>query len=137
MKGKSTPKLQEESIIRSENPIELFDKTLVNDTTERRSEPVDCAAFRRFGLFIRLDSTGAPTTLQVKVQFLNRWDGQWYTYKQGPFAALFWEDGDTATAIHEAFEGPCCGRAIRVTLTGAGTSAGVHFQTSVTLELRN
>lgn len=137
MKGKATPEVQEESIIRSHDPIQLFDRHRVNDTTERISEGVECGAFRKFGIFVFIDSTGAPTTIQVKVQFLNRWDGRWYTYKQGPFAALFWEDGDTASGISECFVGECLGRAIRVTLTGVGSDSTKYFDTSVTLELFN
>ena len=136
-KGSAVPEVMDESIIRSHDPIQLFDKHRVNDTVERISEAVVCNAFRKFGLFVHLDSTLAPTTLQVKVQFLNRWDGQWYTYKQGPFAALFWEDGDTGSGIYECFVGECLGRAIRVTLTGVGTSSTAIFDVSVTLDLFN
>jgi hypothetical protein len=134
-KGNPYPLVQESTIYRSHDPIQLFDKFLVVNTTEQISDSVECGAFRKFGIFVRLDSTGAPTTIQVKVQFLNRWDGEWYTYKQGPFAALFWEDGDTATAQKESFVGECFGRAIRVTLTGVGTTSIAYFAASITLEL--
>lgn len=137
MKGSQEPVVQECSAIRTKDVIQLFDKFLVVDTTEHPSEDVECAPFRKFGLYIFIDSTGSPTTLQVKVDFLSRWDDQWYTYKQGPFAALFWEDTDTASGIYEAFVGDVLGRAVRVTLTGVGTSAQAYFAVTATMDFWN
>jgi len=137
MKGSQEPTVQEESTIRTKDVIQLFDKHVVNSTTVRISEDVECAPFRKFGLYVAIDSTGAPTTLQVKVEFLNRWDGQWYHYKQGPFAALFWEDGDTAEGIYEAFVGDVLGRALRVTLTAVGPDSSKYFTTTISVDFWN
>ena len=137
MKGNQTPVIQEEVIFRPEDHLQLFDKLRVNDTVPRISNDVVCAPFRKFGLYVYIDSTGAPTTLQVEVQFLDEWSGQWYTYKQGLFAALFWEDGDTASGIYECFVGDVLGRAVRVKLTGVGTAAAAYFTTSIALDFWN
>jgi len=137
MKGIQFPKLQEEVLYRSEQQLQLFEEVIVNDTVARYSDPVLCAPFRKFGLYVYIDSTGAPTTLHVEVEFLDRWSGKWHTYKQGPFAALFWEDTDTADGIYECFVGDVLGRAVRVKLTGLGTEAKLYFTTSIGMDLWN
>ena len=136
-RGNQMPVEQESKIYRPKDVIQLIDKKAITDTTEFVSSDVECGAFRHFGLHVFIDSTGAPTTLQVKVQFLDRWSGRWYTYKQGPFAALFWEDGDTASGIAECFSGPCMGRAMRLTLTGVGTTSIAYFTASIAVEFWN
>ncbi len=137
MKGEQRPTLQEEVIYRPEDQLQLFDKERVNDTVPRVSPDVACAPFRKFGIYVYIDSTGAPTTLQVKVQFLDPHTGQWYDHKQGPFAALFWEDGDTASGIYECFVGDVLGRAMRVVLVGVDTAAGAYFTVSIAVDFWN
>lgn len=137
MKGSQAPTVQEESLIRTKDLIQLFDKERVNDTVERISDEVQCAPFRKFGLYVGIDSTSDPTTLQIKVQFLDRWSGQWYTYKQGPFAALFWEDTDVASLTNEAFVGDVLGRAMRVTLVSVGGESTKYFDVSVAVDFWN
>ncbi len=137
MKGVQTPTPQEEIIYRTEDMLQLHTKERVDSTVPRISDGVKCAPFRKFGLYVFIDSTGAPTTLQVEVQFLDRWSAQWYTHKQGPFAALFWEDGDTASGIWECFVGDVLGREMRVKLTGVGTTAAAYFDVSVAVDFWN
>lgn len=137
MRGDQYPELQDKVLYRNRETIQVFDRFDVINTTEQKSADVECGPYRHFGLFLFIDSTGTPTTLQVKVQFLDRWTGRWYTYKQGPFASLFWEDGDTASGIAECFRDQCLGRAIRITLTGVGTSGSAYFTVSAALEFWN
>ena len=136
-KGKQRPTLQEEVIYRPEQQLQLFENVIVDDTVPRYSDPVACAPFRKFGLYVHIDSTGAPTTLHVEVEFLDRLSGKWYTHKQGLFAALFWEDTDTASGIYECFVGDVLGRAMRVKLTGAGTEAKSIFTVSIAVDFWN
>lgn len=135
LKGDQVPTLQEEVIYRPKDLLQLFDKEVVNDTVARVSDAVECAPFRKFGIYVYIDSTSDPTTLQVEVEFLDRWTGRWYSYKQGPFAALFWEDGDTASGIYECFVGDVLGRAVRVKLTGVGTESAKYFTVSIGIDL--
>ena len=123
MKGDTTPTIQEESLIRTKDLIQLFDNEVINSTTPRNSDDIECAPFRKFGIYVHIDSTSTPDLIHVEVEFLDRWTGQWYTHKQGPFAALFWEDGDTASGIYECFVGDVLGRAVRVKLTGVNVAA--------------
>lgn len=125
-KGIATPEIQEEVIYRPKTQLQLFDNELVNDTTPRISLAEPCAPFRFFGLFIYIDSTGSPDLLHIEVEFLDRWGRSWHTYKQGLFAALFYEDTDTAAGIYECFQGMCLGRAVRVKLTGVNVAQSGH-----------
>ncbi|GAH71995.1 unnamed protein product, partial [marine sediment metagenome] len=90
-KGDWTPTTPEEVIYRTKNQLQLFDKKIINDEIAQVSDGVTCAPFRKFGLYVYgLYSNGATdATLHIEVEFLDRWTGQWYTYKQGLFAALF------------------------------------------------
>lgn len=137
LKGDFRPALQEEVIYRPKEQLQLFENEVVNDTVARVSTGVICAPFRKFGLYVFIDSTLAPTTIQIEVEFLDRYTGQWYTYKQWPFAALFWEDGDTAAGIYECFYGEVVGRAARVKLTGVGTSSVNFFTVSIAIDFWN
>ncbi len=137
MRGDPTPQLFDNSVIRSADTIQVCEKRNIIDTTEFECEPIPCEAFRKFGLMLRIDSTGAPTTIQVKVKFIDRWSGEAHTYKQGPFAALFWEDVDTAAAIKECFSGECMGRSMVISFTGVGTTAAAYFTVSASVELYN
>ena len=123
MKGDQRPALQEEVIYRPQDQLNLFDKLKVDSIVPRISADVACAPFRKFGLYVALDSTSTPDVIHVEVEFLNPWTGQWYTYKQGVFAALYWEDADTASGIYECFTGEVLGRAMRVKITGVDVAA--------------
>jgi len=139
-KGDARPCLQEKIIYRPHDMLQLFDKEVVNDTVPRISNAIQCGPFRKFGLYVYIDSTYAQEgtyTLHVEVEFLDRWTGQWYTYKQGLFAALFWEEVDTASGIYECFTGDVLGRAMRVKLTGLGTTNAIYFTTSISTDFWN
>lgn len=137
MRGKATPRAQDEVLYRSEDLLQLFTNKVINSTTPQYSDPVACAAFRHFSLFLYLDSTSTPTTIHIEVEFLDPWTSKWHTYKQGPFASLYYEDGDTASGIWECFTGFCLGRQMRVKLTGAGTTGAAYFTVSAGVDLWN
>lgn len=136
-RGSTLPVEINAGLVRSEDVVQLFDQKAINDTTEQLSDGLPCREFREFLLYLGIDSTGAPTTLQVKIQFLDPWSGKWHTYKQGLFASLFYEDTDTANGIYECFSGECAGREMRVTLTGVGTSGSAYFTVDSAVEFRN
>jgi len=136
-KGSPVPELFDEAVVRSKDVIELVDKRDITDTTAWASDSVACGSFRHFLLMLNIDSTSTPTTLHIELQFLSRWDGQWHTLKQGPFAALFYEDGDTASGIQECFEGMCAGREMRLLITGVGTTSNEYFTITAALEFFN
>lgn len=139
LKGDHTPTIQEEVIYRPKNQIELFDEETIGDTVPRVSQGVACAPFRKFGLYVHVefDGTADTITLHIEVEFLDRWTSLYYTYKQGLFAALFYEDTDTADGIWECFTGDVLGRAMRVKLTGLGVSAANHFHVSIGVDFWN
>ena len=135
--GDQRPTLQEEVIYRPHEQLLLFDKKVINDTVAKESDAIACAPFRKFGLYVNIDSTGSPTDLHIEIEFLDRWTGQWHSYKQGPFSSLYYEDTDTASGIYECFVGDVLGRALRVKLTGTDTDADNYFTVSVGIDLWN
>ncbi len=144
MKGDFRPTLQEEVIFRPQEQLLLYDKLVVDSIVPRLSADVVCAPFRKFGLYVYLDSTSTPDVIHIEVEFLDPWTGQWYTHKQGVFAALFWEDTDTALGIYECFVGDVVGRAMRVKLTGVNVAASgnvfsstKYFTVSVAVDFWN
>lgn len=144
LKGEQAPTIQEEVLYRTKTQLALFDTEVVNDTVARISQGVACAPFRKFGLYVNIDSTSSPDLLHIEVEFLDRWSERWYSYKQGLFAALFYEDTDTASGIWEAFVGDVLGRALRVKLTGENVAASgnvlgaaKYFTVSIAVDLWN
>ena len=137
MKGDFRPALQEEVIYRPQDQLQLFTGERVDNTVPRISDGIVCAPFRKFGIYVYIDSTSTPDLLHVEVEFLDRWTGQWYTHKQGLFASLSWEDTDTASGIYECFVGDVLGRAMRVKLTGVGTTSSAYFTVSIGIDFWN
>jgi hypothetical protein len=139
MKGDFRPVIQEDVIFRPQDQLQLFTNEIIDSTVHRMSDSVVCAPFRKFGLYCHVEFDGTPDTitLQIKVEFLDPWTGQWYKHKQGLFAALFYEDTDTANGIWECFTGDVLGRAMRVRLVGTGVSAANHFHVDIGVDFWN
>ena len=129
------PELIDGAIFRSRDILPLIANALIKSTTPVYSEPCQVGGFRHFTLYAAIDSTGTDDhTVHVEVQFLEPTSGQWYSHKQGLFAALFWEDEDTASGIHEMFSGDCAGRECRLKITGGGVSSLLYFDVSLSME---
>lgn len=105
------------------------------DHTTHNSVPIDTETRRMFLLHLNVKSTGTGAhVIQVIVQFSTDGGTTWSSYLQGPFAALFYEDVDTATAIQHCFSGVCGGRDMRVQLKSTGTSATLMFTVTAKAE---
>lgn len=132
------PEKFDDSIFRSRGILQLFDQKVINDTVARLSEPLQVGGFRHFTIYIKLKSTGTDVhTIHIEPLFLEPSTGCWHTYKQGLFAALFYEDTDCATAICEVFNGDCAGRDFRVKITGVDTTSLLYFTINVAVEFWN
>lgn len=129
------PTPPEPRAVRSREVIKLIDGVVLNAvTTEKVSDSLRATPFRHFLLYLSVLSANTPTTVQFKVQFRDQALGPWHTYKQGLFASLYYEDGDTATVVRECFLGDVAGRDFRVVATGTGTSATNTFTISASVE---
>ena len=82
---------------------------------------------------IRIDSTGAPTSVRVLPQFQNFGDGRWWDFEEGLWASLMWEDTDTADGVQKVFNLPCGGQnIIRLVVIGVGTDdQGADFDVEI------
>lgn len=137
LKGSVKPKKFNGVVERNEESILLFDKEDIKSTNPVYSEAVHCGAYRHFRLSLDIDSTSTPTDLRIEVLFLEEQTGKWFTYKQGFFASLYYEDTDVASGVQECFSGDCSGRAMRIKLTGSGTTSSAFFTVSAAVEFWN
>ncbi len=104
-------------------------------TTTFNSSPIDTETRRMFLLYLDVDSGGTGAhIIQFKVQFSRDGGDTWFDYLQGPFAALFYEDTDTADGIKHCFSGVCGGRDMRLQAVSTSTSATLTFTVSAYIE---
>jgi len=137
-KYEQRPELMDDILARSKDVLLLLEKKKVSDDPSTvYTDSLEVAAFRRFTLYLDIDSTGTPTDLRIEIQFLEPQGSRWHTYKQGPFASLYWEDTDTASGIQECFSGECTGRVFRLKLTCSGGSSSDYFTVSAAVEFSN
>jgi len=130
--------LYDESIYRSSDILRVMRQQVINDTIAKLSEPCQVGGFRHFTVYINLKSTGVSThTIHIEPEFLDPHDSHWHTYKQGLFAALFYEDADCVAEIHEVFDGHCAGRDMRFKVTGVDVSDANYFTISLSVEFWN
>ncbi len=128
----------DQSIMRSEDIVRLLDQGVLNAlNTSLRSDSIPTQGFRHFALFLRIKSASTPTTVQIIVEFLEPSSGRWTKYNTGLFAALFYEDQDTATEVDDVFVGDVAGRQMRIRIVGVGTTASATFTVSVAVDLYN
>jgi len=103
-----------------------------DDPVYHNSPALDVDGWAAAWILISIDSTLAPTTLRVLAQFSDDEGTTWWDYEEGLWAALFWEDVDTASGIKKAYLLPCGGiDLMRINVTGAGTDATNFFDVTV------
>jgi hypothetical protein len=108
------------------------DVVLAGPPASYTSAAYDIASTTGAWVLIFVDSTGAPTTVRVLVQFSHDAGFTWWDFEEGLWASLYWEDADTASGIHKAFLLPCAGQdLLRFVVTGVGTAAGALFAVQV------
>lgn len=114
----------------------LFDRIVFNAVYQAAySRGVDCHSYRHFTLYLHLQSTGEGTHyLCFMPQFNDQEQGQWCDYPQGLFAALCFEDVDTATPIDVCFNGDCAGRQFRLRVIETNTSGTLYFTLTARVE---
>jgi len=132
------PVLWDDSIYRSQEILRVLNRTVIDDTVPRVSEACQVHGYRHFTLYVSLLSEGTEDhVIHIEPEFLNDDNSRWHTYKQGLFAALFFEDADCATEIHEVFNGDCAGRDIRFKVTGEGVDDTHYFTIQLSVEFWN
>ena len=108
-----------------------FDAT----TTSKNSDKLDVDEWEHFLLFLDVDSTGTGDhIIQFIPQFSDDGGTTWYSYKQGLFASLFYEDVDTASGIKECFSGEVAGRDFRLRAVATTTSSSLKFTVTAKVE---
>jgi len=99
---------------------EVFDDSQVTYT----SAEIDTEGYRKFLLRLRLTVTGAPTSIQIFVQF-SQGGATYENYTRGPFGSLMYED--TAGAKNECIEGEVLAAKMKIYVVAVGTDANKIF----------
>ena len=123
--------------LRSDIETPIVARVFNNVLTALNSPSYDTDRWRKFLLFLDITSANAPTTIQFIVQFSDDGGTDWFDYKQGLFASLFYEDADTAGGIQECFFGECAGRLFRLRAVAVGTTAPNTFTVTARVSFLN
>ncbi len=121
---------------RYENIQTLFDRVVFNGVYQAAySRGLDCHPYRHFTLYLHLVSVGEGMHyICFMPQFNDQERGEWCDYPQGLFAALCFEDVDTAAGIDVCFSGDCAGRQFRLRILEHETSKGLYFTVTARVE---
>ena len=121
---------------RTNEPVTLFKAQVFNGVYQLRLSPfVICAGYRRFTLHLHVTSTGTDDHVICFIpQFEDYGSDPWTDYVQGLFAALCYEDVDTASGKHVCFSGDCAGRLFRLRVAETGTNEQLYFTVTARVE---
>lgn len=117
--------------------VSMFDHVVCGSTpanTVQEADIVDAGSYRKFSLFLNLDSTGAPTSLLIEVLFLDPVHSHPHVYKQGPFSSLYYEDLDTADGLYECLSGDLLSELVSLRITCAGGAVAAYFTVTASME---
>ena len=106
----------------------LFD----SDAETYTSDSFECAPFRQFLLLLDLVVTGAPTDIQIWVEFSHD-NVNFYKLMDGPFGSLMYED--TAGDKKECVSGNIVAHWMRIYVVSSGCDVDNTFTLSVTAEV--
>ena len=123
----------------SRSPVTtLLDGVVFNDVlSSQNSGQVDCAGFREFVLYLTMLSASTPTDIQFIPQFSNDGGTTWFSYLQGPWASMFFEDAVMSSEITEAYSGLVVGRLFRLRAVATGTTSSATFTVTASVEFRS
>ena len=116
--------------------IQLIQEQVYDGVNDRLlSKAWDSYSFRHFTLYLKIQSVGEGTH---EICFFPQWGittlGGWHDYAQGLFAALCYEDVDTAGGLLQAFSGDCDGRFFRLRVIPTNVDTTYYFIVSAWVE---
>ena len=105
---------------------------LDDDPTYYYSAALDVEDYDAVWVLIFIDSTLAPTNVRILAQFSDDAGTTWWDFEEGFWAALYWEDVDTASGVKKALLLPCTGiDTLRIGAIATGTDATNYFDVTV------
>lgn len=126
-------KVAYETRLRRLETVEFVKNILFNSAGETYTSKVfECAPFKKFLLFNDIVVTGAPTTIQIWVEFSHNNAG-WFKLMDGPFGSLMYED--SAGDKKECVQGKICAHWMRLHVVSVGCDASKTFKLSANAEL--
>lgn len=104
----------------------IMDVRLDDAPTAQNSDSVDCRGWSGLWVSLFIDSTLAPTRVRFIAQTLI--EGDWHDFEEGFWAALYYEDQDTADGVYKVFKLPVGGLdVVRIRAVATGTDATNYF----------
>lgn len=126
-----------------DRPARSVITTLVNNVTfndvltSLNSEGVVCSGFREFLLYLTMVSANTPTRIQFIPQFSNDVGVTWFSYLQGPWASMMFEDTVMATQITECYSGAVLASRFRLRTVATGSTSTNTFRITAAVEFRS
>ena len=109
---------------------------LDDSPTSANSANVDCDGYRGAWILCDIDSTLAPTTLQIIAQFSEDGGTTYWDYVEGVWASLFYEDTVVASGITHAYHLPLEGiDDFRIRIVAVGSDASKYFDVTIKARL--
>lgn len=123
---------------KTENIITLVDNVRIDDNpTSYTSAELAVAAWSYCLFYITIDSTLAPTDIQIILEFSNNDGSTWFQYRNDFWGDLRYEDTATASGINHCISSPLAGSLMRVRVVGTGTTSTAYFDISVHVQPYN
>lgn len=109
-------------------------QVLDDDPTSVNSTSLDVSRYRHLLVYLTMESSGSPTTLQWIAQFSDDGGTTWYDYLEGVWAAMFYEDTVMSSEITECFEVPVRGSEFRLRAVAVGSDGSNTFTITAKVE---
>ncbi len=124
-------------IVRAREIAPLLSTTRLNDDpTSINSAEFAIQHFTEALVYLTMQASGTPTTLQFIAQFTSDGGIVWYDYLQGIWASMFFEDTILATKRTEVYRLPLTGSRGRIRAIAVGSDGNNFFDVAIRLEMR-
>ena len=118
------------------DPYVLFDSVVVSNSPSSIYSLIVTPLFHHGVLYLYIDSNGTSTHyITVTWQYWDTWSKRWYDLAEGFWAALPFEDVDTASGLALCYHVKPSGKSIRLKVTCTNGSSSNYFTVSAYLDL--
>lgn len=118
------------------DPYVLFDSVKVSNDPSTIYSLIVTPLFHNGVLYLYIDSTGTSTHyITVQWQYWDGWSKRWYDLAENFWAALTFEDVDTASGLARCYHVRPSGKSVRLKITCTNGSASAYFTVSAYLDL--
>lgn len=99
--------------------------TFDDDPTEQNSAAMSVAGYSDVVVLVDVESNGSPTNIRFLPQFSDDDEVTWWDFEMDYWAAMYFEDQDTADGVKKAYKLDVAGvDDVRMRVVATGTDAG-------------